>query len=368
MNFNFYMPVNIISGENCISKNPDELIKGKKALIVTGKKSAKLSGALDDVTSVLESKNIGYEVFDKITENPLAETCFEGGQFCRDTECDFIIAIGGGSPIDGAKAIAAYSKDASIGVTEIYTKGTKVECLPIVAIPTTAGTGSEANAYSVLTLPGGDIKKTFRSPTTYPTTAFVDAKYTMSLNWEYTVSCVLDALSHSIESYLSPKASVQSELLSLWAAKEIWEVIFENEKDELTYHDREKLMLASSAAGIAINHTGTGFPHPLGYSITLLDGIPHGRACGIFEGKYLEFNERTSEGKLKLDGLYEYIGVNGSEMKSRIPEKANVKLSLSSDKIKEYVDKVATAGNYVNSPYVISYDEMIEIYTDLFGK
>lgn len=370
MNFNFYMPVKIISGINCIRKNAKELILGKKALIVTGKASAKICGALDDVISGLDSMGAEYAVFDKVAENPPAQTCFEGGAFCRDNECDFIIAIGGGSPIDAAKAIAAYAKDGSIGVNEIFTKGTEVEALPIAAIPTTAGTGSEANAYSVLTLPGGDIKKTFRSATSYPKIAFVDAKYTMTLGSEYTISCALDALSHSIESYLSPKSSIQSELLSMWAAKTIWEVIFNGEKDilEYEYADREKLMLASSAAGMAINHTGTGFPHPLGYSITLLEGIPHGRACGVFEGKYLEYNERTMEGKIKLDKLYSYIGISGDEMKRRIPEKADVHLSLSGNLIKEYVDRVSEAGNYINSPYVISKNEMIEIYTSLFER
>jgi len=366
MNFNFYMPVNLITGKDCVTANPKMLALGKKALIVTGKNSARLCGALDGVISALDSQKVAYEIFDKVTENPLAQMCYDGGKFCREMGCDFIIGIGGGSPIDAAKAISAYAVDAEIGVAEIFTKGTEVECLPVVAVPTTAGTGSEANPYSVLTLPGGDVKKTFKSSTSYPKHAFVDAKYTMSLNENYTVSCALDALAHAIESYLSPKASVQSELLSMWAARSVWEVIFHKEDAEFSYDDRVKLMYASSASGIAINQTGTGFPHPLGYSITLLDGISHGRACGAFEGKYIEYNEKTELGKAKLNTLYRYIGVSGDEMKCRITEKADVQLSLTNEQIEAYVGRVSDAGNYANSPYVISRDEMIEIYQSLF--
>ena len=366
MSFNFYMPVNVISGKDCVSANPKIFALGKKALIVTGKNSAKISGALDDVTAVLASLDIGYIIFDRITENPLAQMCHDGGKICRDEGCDFIVAIGGGSPIDGAKAISAYAADASIAVADIFTKGTEVACLPVIAIPTTAGTGSETNPYSVLTLPGGDVKKTFKSPTSFPKHALIDAKYTMSLNENYTVSCALDALAHAIESYLSPKASIQSELLAMWAAKTVWDVIFCGNTSEFTYADREKLIYASSAAGMAINQTGTGFPHPLGYSITLLDGVPHGRACGAFEGKYLEYNERTEAGKAKLETLYRHLNTTGDEMKRRIPEKANVTLSLSDAQIEEYVNRVSDAGNYSNSPYIISKTEMIEIYRSLF--
>src|SRR5699024_10340606 len=105
----------------------------------------------------------------------------------------------------------------------------KVPSLPIAAIPTTAGTGSEANSFSVLTLDGGLKKKTFKSPYSFPKVAFVDPKYTYSLNYDYTVSTALDALCHSIESFMSPKANDVTEMFSLYGAKAIYDTLFKQD-------------------------------------------------------------------------------------------------------------------------------------------
>ena len=106
MSFDFYMPVRIVSGENAVKNNAASLVLGKHALIVTGRRSAVASGALADVTFVLEAQGIGYTLFNKITENPLASTCREGGALCREIGADFVIGIGGGSALDAAKAIS----------------------------------------------------------------------------------------------------------------------------------------------------------------------------------------------------------------------------------------------------------------------
>lgn len=377
MNFDFFMPTKVVTGTHIIREHADELSLGRHALIVTGKNSARLSGALDDVVAVLSKNGIGYTVFDEITENPLAEICHKGGTVAREVGADFVIGIGGGSPLDAAKAIAAYAVLPDIQPTDIYTAELP-ECgmLPIIAIPTTAGTGSEANPYAVLTLPGGDVKKTFKPiPGGYPKIAFVDPRYTYSLSEEYTVSTALDAFSHALESYLSPKANAASEMYALFAAKQIWDVLFrgaddEGEKDRggFTPVQRERLSLAALAAGIAINRTSTGFPHPLGYSITLSEGIPHGRACGALAGAYIVYNMRTVLGERKLIRFAAYLGTSPSELARRIPAKANVHLTLTREQIDEHVDRVAGASNYANSPYVLSHDEMIMIYSTLFGE
>ena len=200
------------------------------------------------------------------------------------------------------------------------------------------------------------------------------SRYTYSLNENYTVSTALDALSHAIESYLSPKSNAASEMYAAFAAKQIWGVIFmgedgEGEKDAggFTPTQRRRLSMASMAAGIAINRTGTGFPHPMGYSITLSDGIPHGRACGAFEGAYIEYNMKTEKGAEKLTALAQMLDTTPAEMARRIPEKANVKLTLTPAQREEYVSRVARANGFANSPYVLSDAEKIEIYGNLFS-
>lgn len=368
MNFNVNIPTKIISGANCVTEHKGELIRGKKAFIVTGKSGAKKSGALDDVTAVLSDSLLSFCTFDKVEENPSSEVCFEGGKLCASVGCDFIIAIGGGSVIDAAKAIAAHAANPSERHEQIFdTKIISAPSLPIVAIPTTAGTGSEGNYYSVLTVNGGSQKQTFKSDYSWPVCAFLDPKYTCSLPYKYTVSCALDAFAHAIESYNSPKSDIISESLALYAAKNILDVI-SKEQSEFSYADREKLIYASCAAGIAISITGTGFPHPLGYSLTLLDGIPHGAACAVFERDYIDANMRTPDGRERLGKFFELVGYSREQVSALTAKLANCALSLSEDEIKRHVDLVKHAGNFANSSYVISYDEMLEIYRSHFAK
>lgn len=375
MDFGFYMPVELFCGEFCVRDQADALVMGTHALLVTGRNSARCSGALEDVTTALTARNIRYTLFDCVTENPLASTCREGGALCRQTGADFVIGIGGGSALDAAKAVAAFAVCPDATEETIFSRNLPAGgMLPIAAIPTTAGTGSEVNPYAVLTLPGGEKKKTFRSiPGSYPKRAFVDPRYTASLSENYTVSTALDALAHAMESYLSPKSNDASELFALYAARNVWDVIFRNadgegEKDAggFTQQQRQRLSYAATAAGIAINRTGTGFPHPLGYSITLSDGVPHGRACGAFAGAYIEYNLRTECGRQKLTRLATELGTTPEIMAREIPQKAAVQLSLTASALEDHVARVENAGNYVNSPYVISPKEMREIYASLF--
>ncbi len=367
MNFDFYLPTRFLSGFGCIKRNPDLLALGSRAFIVTGRTSAKKCGALDDVTSVLDAKGIPYSVFSQITENPPLMTCYEGGKLCREKNADFVIAIGGGSAMDAAKAIAAFAANPEISPEEIYNVETLSPSLPIVCIPTTAGTGSEANHYAVLTLEGGRQKKTFKSTFSYPKVAFLDPAYTRSLPHAYTVSTALDAFAHAIESYLSPKSNAFSEAAALFAAKEIWNVLSQY-PDAFSDEMRESLLYAATAAGIAISITGTGFPHPLGYPITLLDGVPHGSACAIFAGDYIEYNERTDEGKERLARFYDALGVKPKILREYLPALSGVDLAFTEEEICERVDLVKNAKNYANSPYVLSYDEMLLIYRKHFKK
>ena len=366
MNFNFSFPTKLISGFGAIKANASALCLGKSAFIVTGKRSAKACGALDDVTSVLDEAGISYTVFSDITENPPIMTCYAGGDACKKSGADFLIAIGGGSVMDGGKAIAAYATN-DIAPDEIFNVASLKPSLPIVCIPTTAGTGSEANPYAVLTLADGQKKQTFNAPFSYPRVSFLDPAYTRSLSREYTISTALDAFAHAMESYLSPKSTVLSELLSLFAAKEIWNVISQY-PDDFDDAMRESLLYAATAAGLAISITGTGFPHPLGYPLSLLDGIPHGAACAIFHGDYINYNERTELGKARLAAFYDYIGVKPKVLAEYLPALSGVDLSFTEEEIALRVESIKNAKNYVNSPYVLSVEEMYDIYRSHFLK
>ena len=224
MKLDLYMPTETVSGHGCVKSNPSKFAIGKCALIVTGRSSARLSGALDDVIDVLDANGVEHFIYDKIGENPLLSVCYEGGEKARRVEADFIIGIGGGSPLDAAKAIAAFAVDGTMKPMDIY-EPRETPSLPIIAIPTTSGTGSEVNPYSVMTLDGQGVKRTFSSRFSYPKIAFLDAGYTCSLDANYTVSCALDALCHCIESYLSPKSTPVSEAVAAQGAGILYKAI-----------------------------------------------------------------------------------------------------------------------------------------------
>lgn len=366
MNFDIDFRTKIVSGEDCVKKNAS-LISAKRAFIVTGKSGAKKSGALDDILAVLGENGAEYEIFDRIGENPLLSVCVEGGKRAAEFGADAVIGIGGGSALDASKAVALYASCRLDDEKDLFDKAKCTGCLPIYAVPTTAGTGSEANPYAVMTLDGGRAKKSISNPLCYPKVSFVDPKYTYSLSGYYTVSTALDAFAHALESYLSPKSTVFSESLALFAAKNIYSVLSEN-TETFDGGAREKLAYSSCAAGAAISVTGTGFPHPLGYSITLLHGIPHGIACAVFDGDFIELNDKTDEGHKKLDKFFRFIGTDRKTLISLLSRLSETGIKLSPDEIKEHVDLIKGAGNYVNSPYVLSDEEKYGLYKKHFAE
>ena len=372
MDFSSHKPVKILTGNDCVCDNAVLFAEcGRRALIVSGRHGADACGAAADVTAALESVGCTWVRYAVIPENPPAPLCLEGGKLAREENCDFIVAIGGGSALDAGKAIAGYAANPQCGEMDLFDDMKRTnDCLPIVAIPTTAGTGSEACRYSVLTIDGGRRKKTFKHKSAYARYAFVCPRYTATMNDDCTVSTALDALAHAIESFLSPHSTSVSEEAALYAAGEIWDVLFRGadagENGTWSEKQRERLAMAATAAGIAIDYTGTGFPHPLGYSLTLTRGIPHGKACAIFEGAYIHYNRMTKEGEARLNRLAAALCTTPDEMAEKIPEKSGVSLHIEPAEREELIERVASAGNYANAPYVISRGEMSDIYARLF--
>lgn len=368
MNFNVDIPVRIVSGCGCLKQNGAELVVGKRAAIVCGAHGAAASGALGDVCDILTEAHVEYLIFDKITENPPLAICFDGGQAVHAFGADFVIGIGGGSSLDAAKAVAAFAANPEIEPEQLFDDTALTSLpLPLVLIPTTAGTGSEANPYAVMTLPDGLRKRSFKHRGAWARVAFLDPAYTYSLPHRNTVSCALDAFAHGLESYMSPKANALAKMMAMYAMRGIWDVLTRY-PETFDADMRETLLYCSCAAGIAISVTGTGFPHPLGYPLTLIDGIPHGAACAVFDGDYIEYNERTEEGRQRMSEIYASLGTTPRIMKEYLPALSEVDLSLTADQIAEHVELVCGAKNYSNSPYIITKDEMIEIYNKHFLK
>lgn len=302
----YYMPTRIIKGKDCIIQNSNFFkTLGKKALIVTGAQSAKANGSENDVRTALELEGIDYVLYDKVMNNPTISCVYEGSHLAADSKADFIIAIGGGSPMDAGKAIALLAAQ-DVAEENLFANNFKNIVLPIVAVPTTAGTGSEVTQYSILTNHNAQTKTSIASDLLFPNVAFLDATYTLDLPIEVTINTAIDALSHAIEGMLSIRSSTISNILALESIRMIkgcipvmLEVLQSGEIKKIDFYQREQLLQASCLAGMVIAQTGTTIVHAMGYSLTYFKNIDHGRANGLLLGEYLRLVEK---GKPELVG------------------------------------------------------------------
>ncbi len=295
----YYMPVRLYDENNCVQNHADEIAAlGKKALIVTGKRSAFSNGSFDDVAAVLKERKIDFEVFSDVEENPSTDTVFAAGNKYRKDNIDFVIGIGGGSPMDAAKAIALVLKHPEADLDYLYDKTKDPSALPIVCVPTTCGTGSEVTGVSVLTR---HDKKTKISMVhkVFPDLALIDGKYLKGASHTLIVNSSVDALSHLYESVLNAKADDYVRMTAD-AGLRAWARI----KDVLT-GDREAdkadpglLMRSSALAGMSIAQSGTSLPHALSYVITYDCGLAHGRAVGYFLPGFMEAAPKEERDRL----------------------------------------------------------------------
>lgn len=299
MQFKFHMPVRAHFEEGCIRKYGSEMAAfGKKAIIVTGGRSAKASGALDDILEVLKGLGIGYYIFDKVENNPSTANVAEGGAAARQFGADFVIGIGGGSPLDAAKAVAVLAAN-DMEPEKLFENRFENKPLPVIAVPTTAGTGSEVTPYSVLTRKEKQTKGSFGTPDTFPAIAFLDPVYTESQPHEVTVNTAIDALSHCVEGYLSKRSTPVGDILAREGIRLFGECSQSLANGQISRKIREKLLYASMLGGMVIAHTGTTIVHGAGYNYTYFMDIPHGRANGYLMAEYLRFNSSYAPDKTK---------------------------------------------------------------------
>lgn len=280
-----YMPTKIYSEENCVIAHGAELrALGTKAMIVTGKTSAVKAGALADVLQALG--DMPYVIFDQIEENPSIETALQAQKIAVEEKADFFVGIGGGSAMDAAKAISLLAKNFPKG-EEILYDPTVLPYYPVVCVPTTCGTGSEATPYAILTIHKKQTKKSI-SHRIYPEISLLDDKYLRSLPRNILVNTCVDALAHLLESYLNTNSNELNRVYSREGLM-LWRTFRDRLlRDEITKEDYRNMLHASMLAGLAITHTGTSLPHGLSYAVTYHLGMPHGRAVGIFLGGYVD--------------------------------------------------------------------------------
>jgi alcohol dehydrogenase class IV len=367
MQFKFYVATKVLLGKGCVMENRNEFKKcGKRALIVTGRSSGKASGALDDVAGVLSELGIEYSIFDRVENNPTLENVNEGGQAAREFGADFIVGIGGGSPLDASKGIAVLAVN-DIEPIELYSGIYENRPIPIIAIPTTAGTGSEVTPYSVLTRPDKQTKVSFSSEYAFPKVAFLDARYTESLPYHVTVNSAVDFLSHAVEGYLSKRSNEMSDVLAEESIGLFGECIQNLLSKKTDFETREKLLYGSMLAGMVISQTGTTLVHVIGHMLTYFKGIPHGEANGLLMEEYLRFN--YGHVKEKIDNVIRLLKLNSiDEFGKIINELIPNNLTLSEEEIELLaalsIDKKGMNFNIKSA----TSDDLTEMLRKLFGR
>ena len=292
MQFIYSMPTKVVCGRDCV-REQGALFKplGSSALIVTGKSSAK-NGALADVLAALAGNGQTATVFDGVIPNPTVACVRAGVALLKAAGADFVVAIGGGSPMDAAKAIATLAVQERTD-EEIFAGGYAPEALPMAHVPTTAGTGSEVTPYSILTNDAGQTKTSITSPAMFPRVAFLDGKYMEHLPAASTVNTALDAFSHAVEGMLSRNATPMSDMLAKESLRILYPLL-KKTAGALTLRERDALLYASMLAGMTIAQSGTTAVHGMGYPLTYFYDIDHGRANGLLLGETFRLCERKN--------------------------------------------------------------------------
>lgn len=306
----------IIFGRGSFERLKEELEGlGNKALIVTGRKSLKESGIKDRLEDILSSKGISWVYFDGIPSDPEVTLVDEGRRIARENGCDFVIGIGGGSSIDVAKAIAVLF-DKPLPTIE-YISGKKIgkRGIPCVAIPTTAGTGSEVTKNSVLTDRVKNAKRSLRENVVLPDLAIVDPLLTLTLPRDMTAWTGLDALVQAIESYVSKGANVLTDCIALQATKLIMGNLLKAVRNGNDIDAREGMSIGSLMAGIALANARLGAVHGLAHPLGLNYRIHHGLICGVLLPGVIRFNIPIAE--KKYAELYRAIEPSGWQMSDK---------------------------------------------------
>ncbi|MDU5511724.1 lactaldehyde reductase [Enterococcus gilvus] len=267
----------------------------KKALVVTDKDLIRFEVATK-VVDVLKNAGLEYEVYDGIVPNPSIEDVQAGVKACQAAGADYLVAIGGGSPIDTAKAIGIIVENPEFAdvVSLEGEVGTKNPCLPILAVPTTSGTAAEVTINYVITDKANQRKFVCVDPHDIPVVAFIDSDMMMGMPKGLCASTGMDALTHAIEGFITKGAWEMTDMLHIQAI----EIISHALRDSVAGNQeaREKMALGQYIAGMGFSNVGLGLVHGMAHPLSAWYNTPHGVACAALLPLIMDFNkEYTGE-------------------------------------------------------------------------
>lgn len=379
----FVIPNHTVVGTNVLGEAAALLKKmGNKAFIVTGRHVA-VSYMMKQLTALLDENGIDCVIFDGITGEPTDTMIEKGVEMLKSSGCDFIIGIGGGSPLDSAKAIAAMAVNEG-SIADYNGKEITGEILPLAAIPTTAGTGSEATKFTVITDSEKGIKMLLKGDVLVPKLAIVDSSFTVGAPKSVTSATGLDALTHAVEAYTSRKAFSMTDTLAVSAVKRIMKYLPIAYREPDNSLAREQMSIAALEAGICINNSSVTIVHGMSRPIGALFHVPHGMSNAMLLKECLSF--AVSGAYEKFANLGRETGVaSDSDSDETAAEKfidslQNIcdvceiptleQYGIDRDEYYSKISKMATdavaSGSPANTVKEVTVDDCIEIYKKLY--
>ncbi|SHF20839.1 iron-containing alcohol dehydrogenase [Caloramator proteoclasticus] len=362
----------IIIGENSIEyiKN----IEMKKVLIVTGGRSMFDNGAIDKLIGILKEKNVEVHIFKGVAKNPTTEVVKLGIEEMKRVNPDTVIGIGGGSPIDAAKAMALfYEYDLDIEKVEGTTLPQIRRRTKFIAIPSTSGTGTEVTRASVITYKEKDIKIGLKSDAFIPDYAILDSTLTYSMPKEVVAETGMDALTHAVECYINKNIDEFTEVLSEGAVKGIFKYLVMSYNGDKKA--RDKVHKYQCMAGCAFSNVGLGMAHGISHAIGGKYNLSHGLLNAVCLPYVLKFNSKDEEVKERLKYLSLQIGTKDF-IKEVVELNKNLNIPLSFKDLgldeKEFFQNIdeltenSLKGSTRVNPVKVNFDEMKQILSCIF--
>ena len=368
------------------SKEAGSILKNlgcKRPLIVTDPMMVNL-GYVARLQESLNAVSIHSDIFQDTVPEPTVSSIQAGVDKVRDGNYDSIIAIGGGSPIDSAKAIAILGKYGGVMRDYKFPRIVNEPGLPIIAIPTTAGTGSECTKVTIITDETNDEKMLCVGIGFMPTAALVDYSLTLTLPARTTADTGIDALTHAMEAYVSKKASLYSDSQAIAAMKLIAPNLRKSFHDGSDQKAREEMMLGATLAGIAFSNASVALVHGMSRPIGAFYHVPHGLSNAMLLPIVTEFSipsaperyadcaramgvaSETDSDNIANSKLMDELYAINAELKVPTPEQFGIDREHFFNNLQVMAEQALASGSPGNNPRVPSVDEIIEIYRKLW--
>jgi alcohol dehydrogenase class IV len=357
--FHFHSPVKAHFGTGSRTLLPELLKNYERIGIVSGRSSLDTTGMRSFLKSDLHDKELSF--FCEIEPNPSIDTVVRGGYFVNNQNCQAIVAVGGGSALDAGKAIAALCTNKADFNHLIDQSFFPKQPLPVVAIPTTCGTGSEMNHYAIITDTAHKDKLNFSAENTFPRHALLDPDLLRSLSKNLVLATACDALTHALEGFISKRANPFSDTMALDAMDRIIATLA-SDTSPASDEALASFLYASSLAGTVILHTGTTLLHSLGYYLTNHKNIHHGTANVILLPYFLKMLAIHNVAKYgHIATLFDRYDLQINAIISELGHTSSLNEIVPDDELETMVEYAISKKNALSTPFPVDKEGVLDV-------